>query len=319
VIPLRPLSLGEILGATFTTLGRYWKPLLGVLLAAYGLAGAVILAMAGVAYLAFPRSQDYSESAVVALVVLVVLAALAVLAATAMVQAACPVVVQQAVLGRATTFREIWWRAATRLCSVAGIVVVEGLIALIPTALFLLGFVVLLMSLIAPEGGPNVALSLTVSFVGTLLSVPLGIWLWVRFSLASAVAVIEFRAPVDALRRSTELVGGAWWRICGISALGFLIAGVASTMIEQAGSLLSPFAGMYDDSSSSGGDFGDTPSVVLGVLVVAVTLIALLAARAIATVVPEITLNLLYVDQRLRRENLGPLLAEAAGAAPATG
>ena len=45
----------------------------------------------------------------------------------------------------------------------------------------------------------------------------------VRFSLLSQVVELEGASPVDALRRSSALVRGRWWRVASLVGLGSLI------------------------------------------------------------------------------------------------
>jgi len=65
-----------------------------------------------------------------------------------------------------------------------------------------------------------------------LLIVP-GIYLLVRwFVCAKVAAVEEFRGP-NALRRSADLIGGSWWRVCGISIVLTLIVAAAGAAISM--------------------------------------------------------------------------------------
>ena len=45
-----------------------------------------------------------------------------------------------------------------------------------------------------------------------------GIWLAVVLYFASQAVVAEGRPPIEALRRSRELVRGQWWRVFGIGS-----------------------------------------------------------------------------------------------------
>ncbi|QHY94864.1 hypothetical protein SSPS47_06965 [Streptomyces sp. S4.7] len=114
VIPLSPLDLGEILGGAFSTLGRYWRQVLGIALAVYGVAlllagGALTVAYAAVgdhlsAVVGTPAHSTPSWADIKPLVITfagVWVAVTAVLLlATAMMQTCCPAIVQEAVLGR---------------------------------------------------------------------------------------------------------------------------------------------------------------------------------------------------------------------------
>ena len=78
-------------------------------------------------------------------------------------------------------------------------------------------------------GGKN-ALPL-VFILGGLVGVPLWIYVVTRWSLIGAVMIVERRFGLSALRRSRDLVEGAWWRTFGILLVAGLIAQVpASTL-----------------------------------------------------------------------------------------
>jgi hypothetical protein len=64
-----------------------------------------------------------------------------------------------------------------------------------------------------------------------LLIIP-GIWLAVSLYFAAQAVVAEGRSPVEALRRSRELVSGQWWRIFGIGVFFSIVVGVASGIVN---------------------------------------------------------------------------------------
>ena len=63
-------------------------------------------------------------------------------------------------------------------------------------------------------------LGLFVSIVG----IPFGIYFLVRWGLYTLPVLFEETTVRNALRRSTELVKGTWWRVCGIMLAIFLIS-----------------------------------------------------------------------------------------------
>ncbi|MFJ6185832.1 hypothetical protein [Streptomyces sp. NPDC092295] len=327
VIPLAPLGLGDILGGAFATMGTYWKQLLGVAAAVYGMAMAAVGIALAVAYAMVgdqlravvdtPQGVDPSWAEVRPLLIAfgcVWLFGLGMLlAANALVQAACPSVVQSAVLGRPTTFGAVWRRALSRFPAVLGAVVLSGLIAVLPVALLILGFTATLITYLSMDGSPATLFWLIpLGFLGALAITPPAVWLWVRLSLAPAIAVIESRGPLASLRRSAGLVRGAWWRICGISLLAFAMASVAGFVVQQLINALTAFGNLLTPSVLDG-----DPTV--GQILVAVSgfllliLVAQLIMQFLTTTFPQLVLNLLYVDRRIRTENLAPTLAEAAG------
>ncbi|MFB9513325.1 oxidoreductase [Streptomyces purpureus] len=326
VIPLAPLGLGEILGGAFATLGRHWKQLLAVALVAYGGAALLLGATLAIAYAAvadhLPRvfdpppgqgpSWEDGQPLLIALAAVWAVGIVALLLANAVLYAACPAVLQDAVLGRPTTFGVVWGRAWKRMPAVLGTVFLTALIILVPIALFWIGIVGVVVAMIAAASDAftsSPALPLLAMF-GALLVAPVSTWLWVRYSLAPAAAVFEGQGALAAMGRSADLVRGAWWRIFGITLLAGLLAGLVSLVcyvIQQVLSLLISVPGASFDEVDSGGEAVAAFSVLFVMI-----LLAQLVSQIVAATFPQLVAGLLYVDQRIRKENLAPTLAEAA-------
>jgi hypothetical protein len=69
---------------------------------------------------------------------------------------------------------------------------------------------------------------------GTILLIVPGIWVFVAGYFAAQVAVVERRGPLDAFRRSSELVDERWWRTAGTLALGWAVLTAASLPVDRA-------------------------------------------------------------------------------------
>ncbi|MFB7914856.1 hypothetical protein [Streptomyces sp. NPDC056061] len=328
VIPLAPLKLADILGGAFSTLGRYWKQLLGVGATAYGGTLVVVAVAALVAYsaagdqlrrlLELSADEDPSSSDVVPVLIglgtVWLIGMVMFLIATAVVYAAVPAVLQDAVLGRPTTFSAVWRRAWSRVPSLIGTVLLMGLIMVIPVVLVMVGFFALVIGAITLSDGGTVLWTLF-GFLGALAVAPLSVWLWVKFSLAPSVAVIEGQGPVMSLRRSSHLVRGDWWRIFGIGLLASAMAAVASYVIQIPFTFLGMFSGVI---GSAGLDEDPNPAAIALAMSGYMIIMALgqLVGQFIVTTFPQLVTGLLYIDRRMRTENLGPVLAEAAAVSP---
>lgn len=66
---------------------------------------------------------------------------------------------------------------------------------------------------------------------GLILLVVPGVYLWIRWYLASQTVVVEGRAPSDALGRSGELVSDYWWSTFGRVLLIGLIGGLLAAVL----------------------------------------------------------------------------------------
>ncbi|MET4925176.1 oxidoreductase [Streptomyces sp. PSRA5] len=329
MIPLSPLTLGEILGGAFSTLGRYWGQLFGIALMVYGAAflvsaGALAVTYATVgdqlsAVLDTPGRSSPAwadvQPLIIAFVCLWIVLMAALLLATAVMQACCPLIVQEAVLGRPVRVGTTLLRALSRVPAVIGTVFLTGLIVLVPVLLFITGVVSTIITFVATDSVDPAAWLIFLGFVGSLVLGPLAIWLWVLFSLAPAVVVIESRGPVAALRRSAALVRGSWWRLCGISLLAFVIASVAGLVLQQVLNVVGAFPSTFSSEEFSyEPTMGEIFVAVSGYLVL--ILVGQLISQVFSTTFPQLVLNLLYIDQRIRREDLAPALISAATPGP---
>ncbi|MEU1125325.1 hypothetical protein ABZ371_17620 [Streptomyces sp. NPDC005899] len=329
VIPLAPLKLGDVLNGAFSTMGRYWKPLFGMAGVLYGGALVLMAAAVAIAYSAVDGplervvSLDYDEEAasadvvslVTALCVLALLAVVTMAVVSGLMYAAVPAVLQEAVLGRPVAFGAVWSRAWSRVAPVIGALVLTALIAVVPVALVAVAVLGVSVSVITADGGGGAATAVALGFLGVLVTGPVAVWLWIKFCLAPAAVVFEGQGPLAALRRSAQLVRGDWWRIFGITLLAGTMAAAAGYVIQMPFSVLGVFPGFIGTSS-----LGDDPSATA--LVVAMsgylvaTMLGQLASQIISTTFPQLVAGLLYVDRRIRTEDLGPVLAEAAGVPP---
>ncbi|MET9950813.1 oxidoreductase [Streptomyces sp. NPDC006339] len=332
VIPLAPLGFGEILTGAFATYGRYWKPLIGVAVAAYAAAAALIGLALLIAWAAVGddvrrlidtpegHSPDFSDfqPLIVAFVCVWLVGMIGYVLSSGLVYAAAPAVVQEAVLGRPIGFWAVWARAWSRLGAVIGSVVLAMLATFVPVVLFMVGagFLMAAMfeALAASEGGrtddgSGLAVIGVLVFVGALALLPPALWLWIKFSLAPTVAVIENQGPMASLRRSSALVKGSWWRVFGCTLATVMIVGMAAGLIQQ---IISQIGAIPMATIDLSGD--PTPGELIAAFggLMAVLALAQLLVQAVAAPFPPLVSALLYVDQRIRRENLAQTLAQTA-------
>lgn len=330
VIPLGPLGVGDVLGGAFTTLRRAWRQLMGMSLLVFGvlalLAGAALLIGAGsvLDFLDEPPEEITPTSAeqmlmslLIGLGVIWLVAMGALLLGTSVIQAVCASVLRGAVLGRSLPFGTVWRETWSRVWAVIGVNLLVSLVTVLPAfVLFYAGWLGLTGSaLFAAEGTERLpglpGWLVPVGLLGGLAWGVVGAWFWVRCSLAPAAAVFEGLGPVAALRRSARLVRGDWWRVFGITLLAAVMAMLAAWVVQLPFQIL----GLVPSAVlTAGGPDGPSCGSLMAGLVAAV-LIGLLGALVSQTVTSAFTplaQTLLYVDRRIRTENLAPSLAEAA-------
>jgi uncharacterized membrane protein len=303
VIPLQPLSVGEILDGAISSLRAHPGTMLGFS-ALVAVATQVVLVPLTWLLLGDTNATQVGETATVsddinlitsslsAGAVSVVVTAIATLLLTGMLT----VVVSRAVLGQTISTAEAWRQARPRLPQLFGVAVLVFLL-LVGTAVVTLGIGTLLAVSGAPAG---------VVFLAFLLGVPAFIvavaYLYVSLALAPAVVVLERQGVAASLRRSRALVKGAWWRTFGILVLVFFIAQVVSGVVSVPFGIISFVAGGSDH-----------PYSLLPLLTAAV---ATIIGAAITWPFTAAASALLYVDRRMRREGLDLELTRAAGLAP---
>ncbi|MFG2616854.1 hypothetical protein ACGFXC_04465 [Streptomyces sp. NPDC048507] len=325
VIPLRPLTLGDVLGGAFRTLRGHWRAVLGVVLAVQAFVLPVMALVVGIAFAAVrqhvdpvfdpPYGEDPAAEHVVPLLVaagtaFVLLLVIGMLG-TAVVCALCPAVLKEAVTGRPTRFRPMWRASLRRTPAVAGAVFLGALAAAAPMIVVMAVWVPLMAVTDSRDGAFGLFALLLVLL---LLALPLSVWLHLRFGLAAAVVVLEDAGPLTALRRSAALVRGDWWRICGITLVGALIGGTVAWVIQLPFQLVGTFAvipvmiAMPQDGS------GPSGALIAGLVIAfLITAVGGVAGQVFQIGFGQLVSGLLYVDQRIRREGLaGAILADLA-------
>ncbi|MFF9145182.1 oxidoreductase [Streptomyces sp. NPDC014861] len=327
VIPLAPLDLNHVLSGAFGAYRRHWKELLGITLAAYAAAAALVAGLGTAAWAALsdswaamgetPASADPGLSDLTPLSLglgaLWLVLSLGLLLAMGLVHAAVAVVVREAVLGRRAGFGTVWRGAWSRLGPVLGSVAVPALAGLVPGLLLLVGLFLLVGAMLASlgdDGGAGWAVTGLLALLLGCATTPLALWIWVRFSLAPTAAVVESAGALTALRRSAQLVRGSWWRIFGYTLVMLVIVGGVTCLVQMSASLLTQGSFLAVPLAQHA-----TPGTVFaaaGTTALASVLLQLLAQAVLGPLQP-LTSGLLYVDQRIRRENLAPALARAAG------
>ncbi|WP_371616140.1 hypothetical protein [Streptomyces sp. NBC_00454] len=313
VIPLRPLGLGEILDGAVTTMRKHWRSVLPITLVV-----AVVVQLATLLTQKFAFSGlnlDPSAGAPVQDQLNALGTGLAVNLVDAFIQlvgglvaaAMLTMIFSRAVLGQSSSVGAAWRESRSQLLRLFGLTVLLGL-----------GWVVLLVVLILPG---VFAESVGFAILGGAVAIGLGIWLWIKFALASPALMLEKTSVLKSLSRSSKLVKGSWWRVLGITLVTGLITGIVAGIIVLPLTLLG--AGLFGGGLEGLSDGTGTTSwgfLILSGIGGIIALTITLPMQSGVTV-------LLYVDQRIRREALDLELARAAGiqnygtgaAAPPTG
>ncbi|MER7468510.1 hypothetical protein [Streptomyces sp. NPDC097981] len=315
VIPLRPLDLGEILDGAVATMRSHWRSVLPITLVVATVVQVISVLVQKYTLSDLPVASDPETSlrdvvdALGNTMLVLVANGFIQLIGTIVATAMLTMIFSRAVLGHGSTIGEAWREARPRLPRLLGL-----------TLLLALGGVAVVLVLILP----GIALgSIGVGLLGGFAAVPLVIWLGIKFSLASPSLMLEKSGVVTALRRSSKLVQGSWWRIFGITALTGLITAFVSAIIIWPLTALGLVVGLSD----AGPNALENGTAATGWAALVLSAIGAIIAQTITMPIQSGVTVLLYVDQRIRREALDLELARAAGlenygsdpAAPPTG
>lgn len=295
VVPLRPLSLTEIIDGAVKTMRAYPAVMLGV--------AAIVVTISTI--ISYPTQASISNTtnelspdatgqevmdalapsftgAGIAMVVSLV--------ASAFLTGFLTTVVGKAVLGRPARFGEVWAEVKPQLGKLIGL----ALLPIVP--IFGLALIVGLAGALVPP--------LLIILAPAALVV--AIWLYVLyFALAAPALVLERCGVIESIKRSRALVQKSWWRIFGILLLALILVTVIASIIQI------PFGLAGGGASAFSGDPGEITffGIVVG------TIGAIIAGTITEPFRAAVT-ALLYTDQRMRREGLDIELARNAGTQP---
>lgn len=308
IIPLRPLGVGEILDGAISSIRSQPRLMLG-LSAVVAVATQLLtvpltwLLLRDVGDVAFgfeePASPDEQIAFTAGAFSATGIQVLVTLVAALLLTGILTVAVSRAVLGERISAGVAWQRARPRLPALLGVTLLVILVELAVAALAL-GPGIALAALSAPTPAVVVAF-----VVGVPAALAVGVYLYVAFALAPAAVVLERLRVVPSLRRSRELVTGAWWRTFGLLVLVNVIAQFL------AGILAIPFTVAALAATFVTGETGSlNPYEIVPLLI---TSVGTILASAVTWPFTAVATALLYVDRRIRREALDLELARAAG------
>ena len=306
VIPLRPLTLTDILNGAFSYIRTNPKATLGlttVVVVVAQLIGLILQIgpLAAMGELGVLRGEEASTGALLGSSASGIASTITTLLSSIVLSGMLTVIVGRAVFGAGITIGEAWQRVRGRLLPLFGYMMLWLLAVAIPV--FIVVFVIAIV----------VQFSGAVAFV---LAIPLGlgliallVYLWTVLSFAPPLIVLERLGVFPSITRSIRLVKGDFWRVLGIRLLATLVAGVVAGAVSIPFSLTGQLMLMASESTTT-------------------TLIALVLVAVGGAVGQIITapfsagaVVLLYTDRRIRAEAFDLVLQTGAaiaapGAAP---
>ena len=300
IVPLRPLTLGEIYDGAFRAIRSNPLVMFGLAIIVVGV-GAVL--QTGVTVLLFDRLERALQSggseldAVFGVGTLagLVLSSVPVSLATLVLEGLAIISVSESVLGRKIGLAEVWQRARRQLLRLVGLSLLLGVAGI---AALIGGAVVVAVLFVGVASTSDQAL--TAGLLAFLLFVLLGVlvaFVAVRLMFAPCVIMLEGTGVLASVGRSWRLTKGTFWRLLGIMLLTVILVGALVGILSVPFSMVSGLFTFQDD-------------ILLPLIV---SSIGQLVGSAISIPVMAAVLALLYIDVRMRKEGLDVELARAAG------
>lgn len=307
LFPLRPLGLGEVLGAAVRIYRLRARTVLGLAAIVYGIAFAIMMFTTGAGMIPFigdmqammddPTASSsasvFSGSDLVLTIGSSAITGVITMIAASLVTAALTAVSIGEATGRSLTGAEMW--ARTRKLAVPAICVsmVIGLLSLLllalPTALGILPIVLV--------QEPN-ALTIGAIVVGLVIGVVAAIWIWARTLLAIPALVVEGTGILGALRRSFQMTRGRkLWRVLGVGVLLYALYSIALQVVAGVFSTVAVVAYVAILLATSG------QAVIVGMIVLTVlTLVGSYVAYVMLSPFLCAGFAAVYADSRMRHE-----------------
>ena len=318
IIPLRPLTLTDLFSGSFSARRKIPSVLFGftiivmTVVALLSLAGTMLPLFSFTSLMSNEWNRQASSKALLdsayLSVVSTIVGYIALLAgsflAGTVLDGVLSVAVSQLVIGKKITFKQSWALVKPRLWSMLGASFLSMLAVGSPLLVLVILFFMSLYSWPGSDAffslfGLLLALALPVVLVSYVISI--------RFLYAPICAVLEEKGPIEAVKRSWALTSGSFWVTLGRVILINVVVGFIAGLIVQIIGIIAVifvFTILGDPSSD--------PSNVWSTIML-YGVISALQMLAYSLVVPILAAyqTLMYVDEKIRKENFAPLLAHA--------
>jgi hypothetical protein len=306
VIPLRPLTLTDILNGAFSYIRTNPKATLGLTTVVVLIAQLIGLVLqigplAAMGELDVLRGEEGSTAAELGSSASSLAGAITTLLSGIVLSGMLTVIVGRAVFGATITIGEAWQRVRGRLLPLLGYTLLWLVAVAVPV--FAVVFVVALLASVSGVAAFVVAIPLGLGLIALL------VYLWTVLSFTAPLIVLERLGVFPSISRSIRLVKGDFWRVLGIRLLATLVAGVVAAAVSI------PF--------SLGGQLLLFSAESATTILIAMVLVAVGGAvgQIITAPFSAGAVVLLYADRRMRAEAFDLVLQTGAaysapGAAP---
>lgn len=312
IIPLRPLTVGELFNGAFQAVRVNPQTMFGFAFAIMAVVGLVqaFFASSSTSSLTRALSSGDTEDLVYSLgssMGSFVTSGLTLLA-TAFLSGMLALTVWDAVLGRKSSPADAWHRFSPRFVPVLLATFLIGIIEFVVIVLVLLVFLIPFFLVVVnaasarsyDSASAGIGGALSIIFLMVVALIAAACFFAVKFAFTSSAVVLEGLGPIDALKRSWSLSKGSFWRILGRIWLIGIVTGLISSVL---GAVVGAILGVGANAADS-----------VGMLV---AFSAFVSALLSAVVIPVQSsfYTLMYLDERMRKENLAPMIAQEASRA----
>ena len=310
IIPLRPLTIGDLFSGAFEAIRSNPKVLFGftvVIMLLVSLIASVSILLSGLGYESVANT-DYDPQALhqsmtdrtnVLLLRMIsnMVQWIATFAGTTILTGLLASTVSQMTVGRNLTLSEAWAMTRKRLGSLLGSFALTAVITGVPIILWIVAVFASLAALMG--GNDDLWWLVLVAFAAFIPIFILVYFFQIKLLFAPICAVLEEIGPVASLKRSWSLVKGEFWPTLG----RFLLLNLAVSFIGGfIGFVIGLIGGLVSVAATS------DPSSPVGS---AIAIFFVMLGSSLLLPFSASFETLMYTDLRIRKENFASVLAQA--------
>ena len=308
IIPLRPLTIGDLMSGSFAAIRQNPKIMFGFTLAVMAVISLITMVTSflpttlGSVTGSNDPQASLSGTEDLAVMLLSGLASqgvqmLSTIAGTTIIMGMLATTVSQMMIGNKVTLSQAWAMTQPRLGALIGTFLLTSIVTSIPAIIYIVLMLVLFFAFVGSDSIGWLVL------IGVLLLVPtfaVTYFISIKLAFASLVTVLEEIGPIAALKRSWNLSAGYFWPTLGRLLLVSVVAGFIAGFI---GGFVGGFAGVAMVATAD----SETGSAI----VLAVTAGLTTLASGLVTPLTATYQTLVYADLRIRKENFAAVLIQA--------
>ncbi len=309
IIPLRPLTIGDLFSGAFEAIRSNPKVLFGftiVIMLLVSLIASVSILVSGLGYesvinaendpQALQQTTENFANALLLQMISNLVQWLSTFAGTSILTGLLAATVSQLTVGRKLTLSEAWAMTRKRLGSLIGSFALTALITAAPIVLWI---VAVFASLVVAAEHRDLWWLSALAFFAIIPIFILMYFFQIKLLFAPMCAVLEEIGPVASLKRSWSLVKGEFWPTLGRYLLLNLIIGFIGGFV---GFVIGLIGGLVTLAVTS------DPSSPIGL---AISMFFVMLGSGLLLPFSAAFETLMYTDLRIRKENFAAVLAQA--------